>query len=127
MNILALAAAAFSNFLLGGLWYSPLLFGNLWQKESGISPQEIKSQGGTPYLFALIYSFVSAIGFSFFVEHSLSLNQNLIVALITGSLLVAPSLGTNYQFSGKSMTTFFIDAGFHITRFVIYALVFWYL
>ncbi|GAB2489384.1 DUF1761 domain-containing protein [Arenimonas alkanexedens] len=32
VNIWAVLAAALSGFVLGGLWYSPLLFGKAWQR-----------------------------------------------------------------------------------------------
>ena len=54
INWLAVIAAALSNFLLGGLWYSPMLFGNAWAKENGLDEQDLKK--GTAKI----------LGFSFF-------------------------------------------------------------
>jgi hypothetical protein len=39
INILAIVAAAASSFALGGLWYSPMLSGNLWNRENGANPK----------------------------------------------------------------------------------------
>ena len=39
MNLRAVLLAAVSSFLLGGLWYSPALFGRLWNAENGGPPQ----------------------------------------------------------------------------------------
>ena len=39
MNFWAVLLAAVSSFLLGGLWYSPALFGRLWNAENGGPPQ----------------------------------------------------------------------------------------
>jgi len=36
VNIYAVILAAFSSFMLGGLWYSPLMFGKLWMNENKI-------------------------------------------------------------------------------------------
>ncbi|NNK34276.1 MAG: DUF1761 domain-containing protein, partial [Xanthomonadales bacterium] len=33
--------AALSAFILGGLWYSPLLFGKAWQREAGLSDEQL--------------------------------------------------------------------------------------
>lgn len=127
MNILAIIIATFSNFLLGGLWYSPLLFGSLWQKEADLTLEGIQSQGNTPYIFAFIYSIASALGFYYLVMNSVSLSQNIMIAFVVGFLLVATSLGVNYKFAGRSNKLFFIDAGYHVARFMIYAIIFWYL
>jgi len=37
INFLAVAAAVIINFFFGWAWYSPMLFGNFWSKEMGIS------------------------------------------------------------------------------------------
>ena len=35
MNVWAVLLAAVSSFLLGGLWYSPVMFGGAWVRENG--------------------------------------------------------------------------------------------
>jgi hypothetical protein len=37
MNIWAVSVAAVSSFLLGGLWYSPALFGGIWNAEKTVA------------------------------------------------------------------------------------------
>ena len=44
-GIILLAAA--SSFLVGGLWYSPVLFGKVWNAENG-GPIEKASGAGHP-------------------------------------------------------------------------------
>lgn len=39
MNLWAVLLAAASSFMLGGLWYSPALFGRIWNTESGAQEQ----------------------------------------------------------------------------------------
>ena len=41
VNILAVLIAAVSSFLLGGLWYSPALFGKAWQREVGLTDEQL--------------------------------------------------------------------------------------
>ena len=36
INLYAIAAAVVANFVIGGLWYSPLLFVNPWLRMSGV-------------------------------------------------------------------------------------------
>ena len=43
INFLAVIVSALSSFLIGGLWYSPALFGKSWMKEAGLSEKETKS------------------------------------------------------------------------------------
>ncbi len=126
MNIIAICVATISNFILGGIWYS-LLFGKLWQKEVGLSNEQLKASGSLPFILSFFYSLLAALGFNYLVQFSPSLEHNVIVGLIVGILLVATSMGTNYQFAGRSSKLFLIDAGYHVAQFILYAFIFWYL
>jgi len=127
MQTVAIITATLSSFVLGGLWYSPLLFGNIWLRESNYSCEKGKSHGVMPYVCSFVFSLLAAIGFNYLVMNSTTLYNHLIIALIVGVLLVATALGTNYQFADRSNKTFLIDAGYHVARFVIYALIFWFI
>lgn len=43
INYLAVLVAAISTFLIGGLWYSPLLFGKAWMNANGFSEAELQT------------------------------------------------------------------------------------
>ena len=65
VNILAVLVAAVSSFLLGGLWYSPVLFHKAWNREAGRgeNPEKMKHPGrvfGVAFVFALIAAWVFA-------------------------------------------------------------------
>lgn len=59
INYLAVVAAALSTFLIGGLWYSPLLFQKAWMDASGLEEQDVAGGNmvkifGLAFVFALI-------------------------------------------------------------------------
>jgi len=59
INWLAVVAAAASAFVLGGIWYSPMVFANAWMKDSKLSQEEIKQSNmartfGCTALFSVI-------------------------------------------------------------------------
>ena len=65
MNYWAILVAAVSSFLLGGLWYSPVLFGNAWNRENGGVPP-----AGHParvFGVALLFSLVAAACFAWWL------------------------------------------------------------
>ena len=41
VNFLAVIVAAFTAFVVSGLWYSPLLFGKQWLRLRGIAPDAV--------------------------------------------------------------------------------------
>lgn len=43
LNMWAVIAAAVLNLVIGGLWYSPLLFAKSWQQAAGISDEQLKA------------------------------------------------------------------------------------
>ena len=42
LNYLAIIAAAISTFVIGGLWYSPAVFGKAWMRENGFTEEDMK-------------------------------------------------------------------------------------
>ena len=65
MNPLAILLAALSMFLIGGLWYAPVLFGRLWMRAGGFDAEAIAATSparrfGLPALLALVMATVLA-------------------------------------------------------------------
>ena len=124
LNYLAIAAAALSSFLLGGLWYSPALFGRIWNREAGMSPKQ-PGEGHPAKVFGLafFFSLVAAFFFAFWVGPAPMLGDALHKGLIAGAGLVAASFGINYQFANRSLRLWLIDGGYHTVQFVLFGLI----
>ncbi len=43
INYFAVLAAALSTFILGGLWYSPLLFGKAWMRANSFTDDDLQA------------------------------------------------------------------------------------
>lgn len=67
INWAAVAVAAVSNFMLGGLWYSPVLFGKAWQKENGLDDESLKKGSGRVFGFAFLWSVVMSFNLAMFL------------------------------------------------------------
>lgn len=52
INYLAMLVSAIAVFGLGALWYTPILFGNVWMKEVGMT-QEDAEKGDIPKTFGI--------------------------------------------------------------------------
>ncbi len=63
LNWFAVIVAALSNFLIGGLWYSPILFGKVWMKENNFSDDDLKN-GNMPKIFGLTFLFSIVMAFN---------------------------------------------------------------
>jgi len=65
MNYLAVFVAAVVVFIIGYLWYSPFLFGNLWMKLSNISIKDVnksKKKGMGKYLVSAFIALLVMAG-----------------------------------------------------------------
>jgi hypothetical protein len=124
MNVLAVLAAAASCFLLGGLWYSPKLFGVAWNREAGLG---IKPGEGTHpakvFTISIIFSLIAAFSFAYLVGPAPELMYSIKVGLLVGVGFVATSFGINYQFGSRSTLLWLIDGGYHIVQFLLFGLI----
>ena len=117
--------AALSAFLLGGLWYSPLLFGKVWQREAGLSDEQLQAANkvrifGVSFILCLL----AAIAFSMVITPEASFFMAFHSGVGVGLFWVATSFGVNYLFELKSLKLWLINAGYHTLQFTLYGLIF---
>jgi len=123
VNYLAVLAAALSSFLLGGLWYSPLLFGTRWQHAAGIA---IKQEGGHParvFGLSFVFALIAAFAYACLVPVPADALDAAVQGVLLGAGFVAASFGINYQFANRSTVLWLIDGGYHTVQFGIYGLI----
>ena len=129
VNWLAVFAAAISGFIIGGIWYGPVM-GKKWMGAVGITEEQIKEGNmlaiyGGAFAFSLLASWTLAHVFlSYGAEFSFQAKVMTAFGCAIGFII--PAIGTNYLFSQKSKVLFFIDAGywtlFYITMGLVHAL-----
>lgn len=124
ISYVAVVIAAVSSFVVGGLWYSPLLFGRAWQREVGLSDEEM-ARGNMLRIFAgaLLLSLLAAFVFALFLGPRPSMPLGLGAGFSAGLCWVASSFGINYLFARRSLKLFLIDGGYHTLQFTIIGLV----
>jgi hypothetical protein len=121
MNLFAILLAAVSSFVLGGLWYSPLLFGRAWNRENG---GEVPA--GHPakvFGFSFVFSLVAAAAFAWWLGPAPALDEALKAGAVAGIGFVAASFGINYQFAQRSFALWLIDGGYHAAQFLLFGLI----
>lgn len=61
INWFAILTAGVSAFVLGGIWYSPALFGTAWMKDNGLTLEQIKSGNAAKiYGWAFVLTLIAA-------------------------------------------------------------------
>jgi len=68
INWWAVLVAGLSAFVIGGIWYSPGLFGNAWMKDSKLTEDEIrKGNKGKIFGFTALFSLLMAVNLAMFL------------------------------------------------------------
>jgi hypothetical protein len=122
-SFLAIATAALSSFLLGGLWYSPVLFGPRWQREAGDTRKPGQGHPAKVFGVSFVFALVAAVAYPFVVSPTEGVIASGIRGLTVGAGIVAASFGINYQFANRSGTMWLIDGGYHTVQFGLYGLI----
>ncbi len=124
INVWAVIVAAASAFLLGGLWYSPALFGEVWGREAGvIYDQPKKGHSAMVFAVSFLFSLIAATVFALFLGRQPALGTAVRDGLTIGACWVATSFGINYQFASRTFKLFLIDAGYHVAQFTLYGVI----
>ncbi len=123
INFWAAAVASVLGFILGGFWYSHRVFGLTWNREAGRGVEA--HQPHPPHVFVVSFAFAlaTAVTFALLLGPRPALSDALQRGLLVGIGFVAASLGITYQFANLSLKMSLIDGGYHVARFLVYAVV----
>jgi hypothetical protein len=115
LNWLAILVSALSAFVLGSLWYSPLMFVKIWMKESGVTHESAK-QANMAKLFGLafILSFIASFFLAMFIGADAGGSFGALAGFMAGFGWVLTYLGIIYLFEQRSLSHFLINAGYSV-------------
>ncbi|UTA47112.1 DUF1761 domain-containing protein [Simiduia sp. 21SJ11W-1] len=120
LNIFAILCAALISFALGGIWYSPLLFGKRWMLETGISEEDAKKQNmARVFGLAFLANLVIALNLAMFLGAESTLASGAFYGFLAGFGWVAMAMGVNDLFEQRSFTLYAINAGFNVVGFTL--------
>ena len=120
LNIWAVLVAALSTFLIGGLWYSPAVFGKSWMLEKGFTEESLKG-GNMARIFGLAFflALIAAINLAMFLGPEDKPEMGALWGFATGFGWVATFVGTHYLFERKSFRLFLINAGYSVVALTV--------
>jgi hypothetical protein len=120
LNIWAVLVAALSTFLIGGLWYSPAVFGKPWMRENGLTEEGLKN-GNTVKIFGLAFvlAIIAAINLAMFMGPEDKPEMGALWGFLAGFGWVATFVGTHYLFERKSFKLFLINAGYSVVALTV--------
>lgn len=126
LNYLAILVAGLLSMVLGSVWYSPLLFGNIWMrgmkmKESEMKKDKMMMSYGIGFLLSLLMIYILAHYVSY-MEASLPSEGAEVAFWLWLGFVVPVSAGT-VLWEGKPFSLFAINVGFYLVNMLMAAII----
>ncbi|HWM88324.1 MAG TPA: DUF1761 domain-containing protein [Kofleriaceae bacterium] len=119
MNYLAALVAALASFLIGGVWYSPILFARAWMREAGLTEEQLRRGVAKTFAGAFAMSIVAAVNLAFFLGPKATVAWGATAGALAGVGWVATSLATVFLFERRSVMLILIDAGYLAVAYTV--------
>jgi Protein of unknown function (DUF1761) len=125
INWLAVVAAALSTFLIGGLWYSKMLFGRAWMSVNNFHEAELaRSNMGKIFGFSLLFSLVMSVNLAAFLAGpKTTATWGAMAGFLAGFGWVALAIATIALFERRSWKYVLINGGYMTVSFVVMGLI----
>lgn len=112
LNLLAVVVAALAGVVVGALWYSPVLFFNVWLKELGKTREEL---GGMlkPMLASMAVTLCESAAIKCLIVFLvvIRITGAIKLGLLVGAVLMSLTMLSDYMFEKRSMKIYLISAG----------------
>ena len=120
INPCAVLAAAVSTFVIGGLWYSPVLFAQPWMEAASLTEAQVKA-GSPARIFggAFVLALVMSANLAAFLAGPRDVGWGMTAGALAGVGWVSTALGTIYLFERRPLKLFLVNAGYQVVSFVV--------
>lgn len=118
INYWAVLVAAVASFVLGGLWYSPLLFHRPWAQATGVSEAQLQgSHMGLIFGVSFVLQLIAAFVLAMFLGPTADLAFGVAAGAMVGIAWVATAFGVVYLFERRPMQLFWVNAGYQMAAY----------
>ncbi len=121
LNWWAILAATLAAFVLGGLWYSPVLFGKLWMRANGFREEDLnKGNLGKIFGLAFVFTLVMALNLAMFLnDPKTTAAWGATAGFLAGFGWVALGIGIVALFERRPFTYTLVNGGYMTVALVI--------
>jgi hypothetical protein len=119
VNYLAVVVAALSSLLIGGVWFSPILFAQAWQREAGLTDEQVRDGAGKAIAGGFALSLVIALNLGMFLGKHAGIAWGTGAGALAGIGWATASLATVYLFERRSKLLIVIDGGYLAVSYAV--------
>lgn len=121
INLLAVLAAALGGFMVGGLWYSPLLFGRAWMTAAGLTESQVSNGNkGKVFGFTFVFLLVMACCLALFLAApEVDLVAGALYGFLTGFGWIFFAVGVLALFEQRSWNYILINGGYWVATMTL--------
>ena len=126
VNYWAILVAGLAYMVLGAIWYSPVLFGNVWMKGIGKTKEQVNAQfSPMKYVWALIGSLVAAYGIARLMSWTGgdSVRDGIMVGLLTSICLVLTAFTVSDIMENRPKNLTIVNVFYNIVGFVVIGII----
>lgn len=124
MEWLPILVGAVLTYALGAVWYSPVMFSDIWIKARGLKPEDLSPSAMT-FIGSFIFWLITAVGFNLMANSFgiTTLNGLLMLGIYGWLTWTVNSLAMAHIFEDTPRMVSYISAGYALVSAVILALV----
>ena len=127
INWLAVLVAGIAYFMLGGLWYSKILFGTKWAALLKIDMNDANSKKGVAAImfYSFVFMLLTALGLAILVARLdlTAIISGIKLGLVTGLLFSVMSISIGFLYERKPLALYFISGGYQLLGNIIAAVI----
>jgi len=125
INHIAVFVCAVMSLVIGGVWWSPLLFAKSWQQENGLSDEQLaKANPVKNFGLSFVLAWIMSYNLAFFLgTPDTTWQWGLAAGLLTGVGWVAAMFIVIALFEMRSVKYIAINVGYIIVYFALIGLI----
>jgi len=118
VNWFPVLGAAFGAFIIGGFWYSPMLFGKAWMNANGFKRESMKERNiALMFVLAFVAHWLSASLLAAVLGPNATAIYGLQVGLLVGAFFTTTSVAVTYIFENRGTKLLLINGGYYIATY----------
>lgn len=123
----AILLSAILAFVLGFLWYSPKMFGEVWLDAIGRRPEDVTESNMALHAVSIVGWLASAFVYALLISQPMlqgSVKDYIFLSIALWGAFMMPAKAAALLHGNFNTKLLWIDGGYHLAGYLIFAIVF---